>query len=328
MFVLTATSIGTEIRDGKVIISANMIGTEANGDGTGQYIDSPDLLIQHTLVNYLFTSYATGSYAPVPFFPASSYTILDTATFNAARSVGFQRVSGGYISGVLLGADGSQRTAFDVVKDFLQGSDCDMGVNRHGQIMLSRENRSATPVVSFTALRDIIDGEFTYWSDREHYSNAIELSYGRRYLPPTAPLATPSLGAPLPRRSVKEYDPWTSHLNFANANVVGSFGRTVTYEQENFVIRDTATATDVATNVLSRLVGQTGDGSRMFRFTTGLQGLNINGVSVELGSVIQVEHPERIGTSAASPFIGRVLAMEVDPQRARVTLEGRVLRLT
>jgi hypothetical protein len=326
-FIPTATSIAGQIREGQVVLAANIVGTESNGDGTGQYIDSPDLLIQHTLVNYLFTDYAVGSYAAVPFFPASSYTILDTTTFNAARSVGFTRLSGGYISGVLLGADGAQRTAFDVVRDFLQGSDCDMGVNRHGQIMLSREDTSATPVVSFTAQSDILDGEFNVWNDRKHYANAVDFQYARRYLPPTTPLPTPSVGVPLPKNAIRDFSPWVSSLaGVANALAVGSFGREVTYKLENFVTRSSSTAWNVSGAILSRLTGPSRDGPRMFRFTTGLQGLNREGVNVELGSVIQVEHPERIGEVATSPFIGRVLTMEVDPQRARVTLEGRILR--
>jgi hypothetical protein len=52
-------------------------------------------------------------------------------------------------------------------------------------------------------------------------------------------------------------------------------------------------------------------------------GWNLFGEStvVELGKVVRVYHPERIGTSATTYDDWRVLSIEVDPLVDRVTLE-------
>jgi hypothetical protein len=47
---------------------------------------------------------------------------------------------------------------------------------------------------------------------------------------------------------------------------------------------------------------------------------------VELGTVISVEHPERVGVNASSPIAGRVMAITVDPLKHKVTLEAELLQ--
>jgi hypothetical protein len=327
VFIPYATEIASMARQGQILITGNLSGTESHGDGTGALITAPERLIQHVLTNYVFTDYRVGSYAPVPFFPANSYTILDTSTVENAVLASASRVPpNGYVAGALLGADGQARAGFDVLGDLLRGSDLDMGVNRHGQIILSREAISATAVVSFTAQHDILDGSFEAWTATDEYVNRLESQHAYRYVAPTAPLPTPSFGAPLPRNPVASYNPFSSGVvRLESTGAQSLVGRVVKSTLDNYVMRANTYALNVASTVFIRQLGPSADGPHMVRFSTGWQGFGKNQVDVDLGSVITVDHPEGLSSTGYTAKRVRVLAVDVDPQNARVTLEGRVL---
>jgi hypothetical protein len=327
VFIPYATEIASMARQGQILITGNLSGTESHGDGTGALITAPERLIQHVLTNYVFTDYRVGSYAPVPFFPANSYTILDTSTVqNAVLDAASRVPPNGYVAGALLGADGQARAGFDVLGDLLRGSDLDMGVNRHGQIILSRESNSATAVVSFTAQHDILDGTFEAWTATDEYGNRLETQYAFRYVAPTAPLPTPSFGAPLPRNPVASYNPFSSGLvRLESTSAQSLVGRVVKTTLDNYVMRASTYALNVASTVFIRQLGPSADGPHMVRFSTGWQGFGKNQVDVDLGSVITVDHPEGLSSTGYTAKRIRVLEHEVDPQNATVTITGRVL---
>ena len=327
LFINRAHSLADAAREGRTIISANLAGAESTGDANGTFFSDPVRLLAHTLINYVFDQYDTGIYASIPFFPANSYTVMDTTTVNAAASVGATRLGGGYIGAVYIGGDG-QTNGYDIMRECCVGGDFDLGTNRHGQQMFSREDVSATPVVSYTAQRDILEGEFSMWIDRGGYANKLTYKYAPRYLPPSAPLPTPAAGAPLPSDPFAPSANWASSIRvITDTTAITNYSsKTVPYAFENTVVRDHDTAQSVASFVIARMTGPSDDGAWMFQFTTGLQGYGKNATYVDLGSVIQFEIPERLGTVATSPVIGRVTAFEVDPQAKRTTLEGRVLR--
>ncbi len=328
LFIDRSSTHAEAARDGRTIISANMYGAEANGDATGNYFSTPEQMLQHTLVNYVFGEYRTGSYAVAPDFTANSYTTLDASTVAQCMSVGANRLAGGYVGALLIGGDGQPQNGFDLIRDFCQGGDFDIGTNRHGQLIFSREDRSATPVVSFTAQGDILDGEFSMAIDRQRLANKISYQYGARYLPSGAPHATPAEGDPLPRDPFAPSANWTSSIRVITATtaIANYNSKTVPYEFKDAVVHDHNTARSVASFVIARMIGPSSDGPWTFRFATGLQGYGKGSAYVDLGSVIQFEIPERLGTVSTSPVIGRVTEFEVDPQRKRVVLAGDVLR--
>ncbi len=328
MFIDRSSTHAAAARDGRTIISANIYGAEANGDSTGNYFSTPEQMLQHTLVNYVFGEYRTGSYAVAPDFTANSYTTLDASTVAQCMSVGANRLAGGYVGAALIGGDGDQQNGFDLIRDFCQGGDFDIGTNRHGQLIFSREDRSATPVVSFTAQSDILDGEFSMAIDRQRLANKISYQYAPRYLPEGAPRATAAEGDPMPRDPFAPSSNWTSSIRVITATTaIGNYNsKTIPYDFQDSVVRDHDTARSVASFVIARMIGPSSDGPWTFRFATGLQGYGKGSAYVDLGSVIQFEIPERLGTVATSPVIGRVTEFEVDPQAKKVTLAGDVLR--
>jgi hypothetical protein len=326
MFVLRAHRYAKQIREGNITITANMAGADANGNATGTAYSAIERMMAQMLVNYVFTSYAVGSFNNIPFFPANSYTVMDTDTLDAAQSVAVVRLAGGYVGGVLYGADGGNTSGYDAMRDFGIGGDFENGTNRHGQLVWARDNTSATPVVSFTAQGDILDGTFEMWNDRTEFANQLRTVWAERYM--EVSLRTPTAGNPLPRDSNVTAGQWVSSLyTMTDAGAVANYRSiTIAQELENRVTRHTSTAISVASFTFARKIGPSDDGPWKFRFSTGLQGYGKGTARVDLGSAIQFEIPERLGTVASSPVIGYVTSHELDPQTKTVTLEGRVLR--
>lgn len=306
------------IRDGNTLLAANLYGIAEVADGSGRYFDDAASLWQWLIVNQLYVPYTVGDYAPVPTL-TPGYGIIDTASVARARAVHDARIPGGYVVGFLLGRDGQQQTLRHVLGELCFGTDMQQGINRHGQAMVSVCDPAAPVVAVFTDRADIEDGTFEQWVDREGWFDQVEFTYGFRYWPPGAPKAAPAEGAPLPATTLPAFNEWTSGLKtLPHADAIAAHaGQIKTLRLENYVVRDTATALDWATTRLANAVGPAPayDGARMFRFTTGWQGL-----AVELGDVIRMDHLEGYTPSCT----GYVTKITIDPQKARITLEGRV----
>jgi hypothetical protein len=325
LFVLRSHPLAQAAREGNVLIAGNLYGVAENANGTGRYIDSPVRLWQWLLVNYVFNRYEDeASYFTIPTLDGT-YSIIDTATVEAAKTVHDARLSGGYLAGFILGGLGNPETVFDVMQWLAEGCDFDWGINRHGQLIVSAEDTDAEAVATFDQQADIEDGQYEVWTDTEGYFNRLEYTYGYRYIPPVAPPATPAEGEPVPTKLPPHSD-WRSGLVITeDTGAQTTVGEIVTYTLNNYAVQHSETAQDVANRVLARALGPQDDGPRMFRFTTGWNGLHQDGEDIELGSVINVLHPERVGSSSTGTDKCRVLSIEVDPLRDRVTLAGRII---
>jgi hypothetical protein len=313
-------------REGRTIIAFNLKGMETVGDGTGPEITAPPNQWQWLYENYVFTRYTTGNYAsPATFDDDAATPLIDAASVTAAQTTLTNRIAGGYLTGFVMGRDGQQSALFDQLQELLEGSDMDQGINRKGQLMLSVENTTAAASVSYTAQSDILDGEYEVWIDSAGLANRIQHNYKYRHVEPSAPRAVPAEGTPMAVRFTPT-GRWGYGVRNEDTGAQASIGGEIaTYELENYVVRDQATGADIEGQLLRRGLGAANDGPRMFRFTTGWQGFGKNGVEVELGSVISVSHPARIGSSETTVDTCRVLSITDDLMGAKVTLQGMVL---
>jgi hypothetical protein len=311
--------------EGKVLVAANMSGVAENSDGTGLYLDDAPRVWQWLILNQLFSPYKTGEYADVPEM-GDVYSIIDTESVEntTQRLRGFLGSGSDYPVGFLLGRDGTQQTLRHVLGELCAGVLMDQGLNRHGQLMVDVEDVDAEATVSLSDLFDIEDGEFAVWVDQSAYRNRIEYVYGRRYVAPSAPPATPPEGDPLPAQPLMPYYEWTSGLRvIENAPAIAAFGeRKRTMFLENYVVRNSDVADNVAARILQRLSGPSPsfDGPHMFRLR-GTWPL----LQCELGTVIAIDHIEGMGPTGYEGTRGRVTKISVDGQPARITLEGRIL---
>jgi len=326
-FILLDPGYGQYVKDGRVLIAANMYGVTANADGTGDVLSDAPRIYQWLLTNMLFEPYEYGAYAGLPTL-AGGYSVINTDSVELATTRLAAFGGGSYNVGFMLGKDGEQKTLRHVLEELCAGVLMEQGIDRHGRIMLDVEDTAATPTASFSALHDIEAGSWETWIDRQGYANTIEYLHGRRYVPPVAPVPAPPEGETLPAKR-QEFAEWTSGLQRLphTAAIAANGGKVRVRRVENFVVRSPLVAANVYTRLLDRAVGPSPqlDGARMCRFTVPIGvGSQQGGVDVDLGSVVAVTHLDGFEDGLEDAPV-RVLRIVDDIQRGRRTIEGRIL---
>jgi hypothetical protein len=333
-----AQTYAQAIEDGRILVAGNMYGIAENADGTGRYLSDAPRIIQWIVTNFSPVStpseYRTGEYLNLPTFFGADYSVFNTQSIETATQKLWDFGGGDYPVGLVLGRDGQQETLHHVIQQICEGVAIEMGIDRYGRIMIDVEDPTDPAVVNLSDLLDIEDGSFEVWIDRDAYRNRVEYQYGYRYVPAVAPLPTPAAGDTLPAKPLNTAeDKWTSGLQILehSAAITANRGLVRPMFIENYVVRSGAVADNVAQRLLDRAVGPSPsyDGPRMFRLTTSWQGLFYTRASppieIDLGTIISIDHLEGLGATGYEGKKGRILKMIVDPQRARVTLEGRIL---
>jgi hypothetical protein len=325
-FILLDTPYGQYVKDGRVLVAANMYGITENADGTGNYISDAPRIYQWLLTNMLFTPYEYGAYASAPVLDGG-YSVIDNDSVELATTRLRSFNSGNYDIGFMLGRDGQQQTLRHILEEVCSGVLMEQGIDRHGRIIVDVEDPAAAAIAQFSALHDIEEGTFETWIDRQGYFNTVEYLHGRRYVQPVAPVPTPPQGETLPAKP-QEFAEWTSGLQRTTHSgaLATAGGRPRITRRENYVVRNPAIAANVATRLLDRAVGPSPayDGARMFRFVVPIAiGSQQGGVDIELGSVIEITHLDGFA-DGLNDAPGRVLRIVDDIQRGRRTLEGRL----
>ena len=316
-------------KNGQILVAGNIYGVSEDAEGGGLYLSDAPRIYQWLLTNFFYNTYLNGDYYALPTFTLG-HAIVDTDTVEATvtRLRGFG--GGFYDVGFMLGRGGQQQTLRHILEELCAGVDMQQGINRHGQIVLGVEDPDEVATVNLSDLHDIEDGQFETWADGENYRDTAEFVYGYRYVPPVAPIPTPAEGETLPATSLGDYTEWSSGLQrYTLSAAVTAHGGTASppLHVENYVVRQSAVAADVIQRKIARLAGPAPgyDGQRLFRLTTSWQGLQKDGVDIELGTVIAIDHIEGYGASGYEGQRARVTKITVDAQRARVMLEGNVL---
>lgn len=322
-FLLASDPRAELVRQGNILLAANIFGTEENGDTTGNMIDSPTDIMRFVLVNYVFTRYLTGAFNAIPTYEHNSitpYSWIDTDTFDDVKTYFDARLANGYRCGLVLGAEGSPITVFQFLQDMCTGVWMDIGINLNGQLIASVYDPTDTPVATFDATADIEKATYTVTLDEAGLINEVEHEYGRYYVPPYAPAPTPAEGDPVPSKPIPSYGEYRSGVkrtgDTASQTMVGDI---LSFKLQNNVVQETATATDVPVRILAERVGPTGAGPHSFSLRGGWHLLD----GMQLGKNIRVIHPAKFGTSAID--LCRVTAIDIAPLTNRVTLSGVVI---
>lgn len=314
-FMLSSHRYARALREGRIQMAANVVGLTDAADGSGSVFTDPVEIAQWVLINEGFNTCLYTSYNSIPTFdaPEGTYSILDTASVAAAKAVGDGWLAGGVVGGMLLGRDGKQQKLFDFLRDITIGGFFRLGENRHGQITFHRYNDSATPTVTYEA-SEIIDGSVETWTDEEQYANHIRMFSAYRY-------------EKQEKAATTDATDWANAvINAEDTGAQASVDETVTDEVQNYVVRDSTVAQELADRLLALRRGPaaTQDGCPMMRFATRWQGLGKGSASVDLGTCIQVTHPEARRTTAQTMIVeGR----EVNALKGVVTLTCRVIEL-
>jgi hypothetical protein len=314
--------------DGRIQVAFNLIGRTEFGDGTGRYLsDAPDAFA-FLVTNYMkppYYRYGDHNDPPVMF---RGYPVINGAgiirTRNRLRSFLGSSPSE-YPIGLLIAGDGRQQTLRHWLKEMCAGVLMEQGPNRHGQCLLDVEDVNAPAEFTLSDIFDIERGTFSVTVDHESYADSADYKFGERYLPAVAPLPTPPEGETLPPVNVGPHAQWQFIGTYQHTDAItqaGDRGASPPLQLENRVVRNSDVALNVVQRVIDRAVGPgpAYQGQWLVEVWTSWQGLDI-----ELGSVVAIDHIEGFGTGG---FVGRrfrVLEITDDLQNARIGLKGRIL---
>lgn len=311
------------LREGRMTLSGNFRGIEDIGNGLGALIDAPSRILLHFWSNFVEQEWKTGAWFGVPAFGA--YSLFDTTTIETVKTYTDTLVSGGPVKvGILFGHGGRQITLFEAVKQMAASWDLKIAENRHGQIVVTMVNPSAPAAVTYTDQLDATALSTPFRKDG--YANLVRYRYGYRYSPPVATQLEGEQGQPMPAATLNDYAEWVSGLvRLPNTSAITqNYGREVPLALDLYGVRETATAAVYAARALARAVGPTLQGPVGAKVSTGLQGLELGVVPIDVGTVIGLTHVQGLG---ASGFVNEPITVEeveVDPDTCRVSLTGEL----
>ncbi len=262
---------GDAAADGTRPLRANLQGIEDVGDSTGTLLTN--LLDQylHFLRNWLLQDYQTGAWLSGPVWPNSepSVQVIDDNSFETAKLVADERLSGGYIGSFAVGANGEQTTIREWLKRLNLSCDVFAGFSRKSQfrvVMLDDQLTALSGVKHYTQEREIFAGSFDTVDDVEATENVIPFSYKRDYSTDTWLVDA---------QEITDADSVTYSGQSKKASLV-----------ELWLVRGQAIAEDI----IRRRLARSKLPPRTVTFETSLPGLN-----TDLGDYIEITHLEGPG---------------------------------
>jgi hypothetical protein len=276
-------------RYNRIPITVNVCGRETTGDASGATIDSLPLQFLHFLNTEVAQSVGDADWPAIA--ARDGYSLFDTSTFTTTDTRSEYRIPGGYKGAFILGHGYKQITLREAIRQFCRSGDFAIGVNRHGQIMISMLDVTATAgTVTFTDQSDILKGSFRINPCLDAVENRVQYVYKRNHLR-SLQQVNPVEGSRLPR---EPYDKdWLSGLqtldDATEQTALGEVRASQVLELE--MVRDSVTAADVAARRLA--LRKPSNGRAEATFTSTLS----KGYGVELGDLIEVTHFQGIGAS-------------------------------
>jgi hypothetical protein len=186
IYLLVGSTIGEDFNSGKMPVQVNLAGIEDVGDGTGNVITSGPRQLVHFLTNFLLQNHAGDmNWLPIPSVNNGTYSAINTASSEGVKTQSEVRIpSVGYVGATLIGWDGNQIPAADVLQKFNLSYDFSTGNSRDGQIMLAMETPAAAAVKDFTITKTVLD-QYTYQIDRAKLANYVESKVLKMFVTPS-----------------------------------------------------------------------------------------------------------------------------------------------
>lgn len=303
-------------RYGKMPVTVNLCAREATGDATGNTVDSLPLQFLHFLNTEVFNDLGDVDWPAQ--YARDGYSVMYTTSFTAAKTASEARVSGGYKGAFVLGHGFRQITLRQAIQQFCRSGDFDLGINRHGQIMITMLDRTSTAssAVVFTDQSDIFKDSFTIDPKVDQVENYVRYAYARNYLK-TLQQLNPDTGTRLPREPFDKT--WLSgEQDVSDGTEITALGETRKSQlQEYEMVRSATTADDVAAQRLALRKPSNGRAEATFRCTLS------KGYNVELGAVIKVTHFQGLSSTGWSARRCQVRRHQVNLDSMTCTLVVR-----
>jgi hypothetical protein len=278
---------------GRVNMTCNVIGVEDVGDGSGLPIVDFFPAYQHLLDNFVLNDYRSGLWVTTANNPEweDGTPKVRSSSFTAAQAITQNRIGGyGYRIGWCIAEHHALR---DVLQYMNDSGDCRLGVNGHGQLVVSVVDPSLV-TTNWTRLEHSVDllGDVRIWTAGEQLENEVKGTYDwdadqRQYR-----------GTQITREDTAAVTAYRNHRK--SSKLIGHRG-----------LRERAFVDDVLQRRLDRLKY----GPRYVAFTT-----HIGGMDLDLGDGLRLTTIEGDG---ANGFVDRpmiILRRRFDPQTMLTTL--------
>jgi hypothetical protein len=140
--------------NGEAPITANVDGYETVGDTTGTLMTTPALQCYHFERNFASRPPPNTLWATSTALSTLGIPLLDEASYAAVDAILSARITGGYISGAVIGANGVVSLE-DVIADFCRSGDFDHGFDRQGRAFITTEPTVPPDEIDVTRVDDI-----------------------------------------------------------------------------------------------------------------------------------------------------------------------------
>jgi hypothetical protein len=306
-FIYGRGPVSDAVAKGEKLASANVLGIEDEGDGSGDVILNLHQQYKHAVKNWFFRSYQSGAWLSASDWPADPngdiVSQIDEESFDECEALsqtamsGVPSVSGhGFMGGFVIGNKGERLTLRDWIARLNTSADVECAFNTYSQFFISMFDPAADVTAdvlrSYSPNDHIIQNTLDIIDKTEWLENVIHYSYLRDWAA----------------------DIWEAeHYQHRDAESITNWqAERSAPELELWCVRNP----DVVAEIITRRMVRRRNIPRLLTFATTFAGL-----STELGDLILVSHYEGIGSSGWTDRVFRVLRHETDPQKWTVHLE-------
>ncbi len=169
---------------GEMKLTAAVWGIEDVGDGSGSLITDRFDQYQHFLINYVANygaeSYQSGSWLDNPTWDLFDGPVskVNEASFEAARAIGEDRLSTGYVGAAAIGAGPGDRASVKTwIADWNRSCACRFGINHFGQMHIFLVRPTAAIKVAaplYIDAYEILDGSFSTELKWDEHATSIQ----------------------------------------------------------------------------------------------------------------------------------------------------------
>jgi hypothetical protein len=306
-FIYGRGPVSDQVAKGEKLASANVLGLEDVGDGSGDAILNIHQQYKHAVKNWFFQSYESGDWLTAPNWPEDPNGDIvsqvyedsfdDCEVISTTAMSGAPSTSGaGFVGAFVMGNKGERLTLRDWIARLNTSGDCECAFNDDSQFFISmfdpNADTSATILRAYTPTDHIVKDSLDIVDKPEWLENVMHYSYLRDWA------ADIWEAEDYQHRDAESITNWQEERSAP--------------ELELWCIRNA----EVASEIISRRMIRRKDITRLLTFSTTFAGL-----STELGDLILVSHYEGIGASGWESRVFRVIRHETDPQKYMVHLE-------
>jgi hypothetical protein len=297
-FVYARGPKGDALAAGTARLMLDVVGVEATGDSAGSPLLDGFQQYEHFLRVFGMQDYQAGAYPAAPTFAplAASTSRIDTAAFDACRSLGHTRLAGGYVGAGVIGAAGERATLREWTARFNRSLDADLGFNAAWQLTLSMVDVSSTARAAAVAYDDVLDveaGTFEVEPLVDEFATDQPYAYERDFRE---------------NRWLQDNLSLIDHAALVAVNSVSAPAA----KRELWLVRSSSVAANVCAHVLSRKRNV----PTRVRFTVPMRG-----AAQQPGDLVHLTHFEGVGATGYADRLLRIRRQRLMPLRRRVAVE-------